>query len=146
MAQIYIFMPANRKLKPYLKSHVGRTFTLRKVVLVPTYVDAKSKNIGLVNSAKELGEAVLVLDESNTRVCVVKATGGTTWIPKYYLLNEVKSELYKKYDSLTEIINELCLVSVVLRGDNHYAATNLENTINKLRGVADMERKKVIGQ
>ena len=139
-------MPANRKLKSYLKSHVGRTFTLRRVVLIPTYNDAKGGNPGLVNSVEELGQAVLVLDETNTRVCIVKATGGTTWIPKYYLLKEVKSELHQKYDSLTEIINELCLVSVVLRGDNHDAATNLENTINKLRGVADMERKKVIGQ
>lgn len=139
-------MPANRKLKPYLKSHVGRTFTLRKVVLVPTYTDAKGGSAGLVNSVEELGEAVLVLDETNTRVCIVKATGGTTWIPKYYLLKEVKSELHQKYDSLTEIINELCLISIVLRGDNHYAATNLENVINKLRGVADAERKKVIGQ
>ena len=48
-------MPANRKLKPYLKSHVGRTFTLRKVVLVPTYTDAKSARAGLVNSVEELG-------------------------------------------------------------------------------------------
>lgn len=139
-------MPANRKLKPYLKSHVGRTFTLRKVVLIPTYTDSKGGSAGLANSVEELGEAVLVLDESNTRVCIVKATGGTTWIPKYYLLKEVKSELHQKYDSLTEIINELCLISVVLRGDNHYAATNLENSINKLRAVADAERKKVIGQ
>lgn len=138
-------MPANRKLKPYLKSHVGRTFTLRKVVLIPTYIDAKGGSAGLANSIEDLGEAVLVLDETNTRVCIVKATGGTTWIPKYYLLKEVQSELHQKYDSLNEIINELCLVSVVLRGDNHYTATNLENSINKLRAVADAERKKVLG-
>jgi len=138
-------MPANRKLKPYLKIHVGRTFTLRRVVLVPTYVDAKGGSAGLVNSIEELGQAVLVLDESNTRVCVVKASGGTTWIPKYYLLKEVKSELHKQYDSLTEIINELGLVAIGLRRDNHKLSNNVENILNNLREVADGERKKVIG-
>lgn len=138
-------MPANRKLKPYLKSHVGRTFTLRKVVLIPTYQDAKGSNAGLVNSVEELGEAVLVLDETNTRVCIVRATGGTIWIPKYYLLKEIKSELHKKYDSLTEIINELCLIDKELRTDNHHLSTAVENVVNNLREIADAERKKVIG-
>lgn len=138
-------MPANRKLKPYLKSHVGRTFTLRKVVLIPTYTDAKGGSAGLANSVEELGEAVLVLDETNTRVCIVKATGGTTWIPKYYLLKEIKSELHKKYDSLTEIINELCLIAKGLRTDNHHLSIAVENVVNNLREVADTERKKVIG-
>lgn len=138
-------MPANRKLKPYLKSHVGRTFTLRKVVLIPTYNDAKGGNPGLVNSVEELGQAVLVLDETNTRVCIVKATGGTTWIPKYYLLKEIKSELHKKYDSLSEIINELCLIAKALRTDNNHLSKTVENVVNNLREVADTERKKAIG-
>ena len=86
-----------------------------------------------------------MLDESNTRVCVVKASGGTTWIPKYYLLKEVKSELHKQYDSLTEIINELGLVAIGLRRDNHNLSNNVENILNNLREVADGERKKVIG-
>lgn len=138
-------MPANRKLKPYLKSHVGRTFTLRKVVLIPTYTDAKGGSAGLVNSVEELGEAVLVLDETNTRVCIVRATGGTIWIPKYYLLKEIKSELHRKYDSLTEIINELCLIAKALRTDNNQLSKTVENVVNNLREVADTERKKVIG-
>ena len=64
-------MPSNRRLKPHLKAHVGRTFSLRKVNLIPTYNDAKGGNAGLVNSVEELGQAVMVLDESNTRVCIV---------------------------------------------------------------------------
>ena len=138
-------MPANRKLKPYLKSHVGRTFTLRRVVLIPTYNDAKGDSAGLVNSVEELGQAVLVLDETNTRVCIVKATGGTTWIPKYYLLKEVKSELHKKYDGLIEIVNGLSLVAKTLRADNNSLAKEVENMILSLRNIADTERNKITG-
>ena len=138
-------MPANRKLKPYLKSHVGRTFTLRKVVLIPTYSDAKGGNAGLVNSIEELGQAVMVLDESNTRVCVIRATGGTIWIPKYYLLKEVKSELHKKYDSLIEIVNGLCSIAKTLRSDNNSLAGDVEKIIGSLRNVADLERHKTTG-
>lgn len=138
-------MPANRKLKPYLKSHVGRTFTLRRVVLIPTYNDAKGDSAGLVNSVEELGQAVLVLDETNTRVCIVKATGGTTWIPKYYLLKEVHSELHKKYDSLIEVVNGLCLIAKTLRTDNNSLAGDIEKIIGSLRSIADIERHKTVG-
>ena len=138
-------MPANRKLKPYLKSHVGRTFTLRKVVLIPTYTDAKGGNPALANSVEDLGEAVLVLDETNTRVCIVKTIGGTTWIPKYYLLKEVHSELHKKYDSLIEIVNGLGLIAKTLRTDNNSLAGDVEKIISSLRNIADIERRKVIG-
>lgn len=138
-------MPANRKLKPYLKSHVGRTFTLRKVVLIPTYTDSKGGVAGLANSVEDLGQAVLVLDETNTRVCIVKATGGTTWIPKYYLLKEVKSELHKKYDSLLEIVNGLSLIAKTLRTDNSSLAKEVESMITSLRDIADTERNKIIG-
>ena len=78
-------MPSNRRLKPHLKSHGGRTFSLRKVNLIPTYKDDRGSSIGLQFAREELGEAVMILDESNTRVCIVKASGGTVWIPKYYL-------------------------------------------------------------
>lgn len=139
-------MPANRKLKPYLKSHVGRTFTLRKVVLIPTYIDAKGGSAGLVNSVEELGQAVLVLDETNTRVCIVKATGGTTWIPKYYLLKEVKSELYKSYDTMAESINILSEVSKTLRTSNDNSLAHIvETVIINLRNHADVEHKRIKG-
>jgi hypothetical protein len=137
-------MPANRKLKPYLKSHVGRTFTLRKVVLIPTYKDAKGSQAGLVNSIEELGEAVMVLDESNTRVCVIRASGGTTWIPKYYLLKEIKSGYYEKVDNLSECINELGSISKKLReNQNESFATELEKIILNLRTYVDIEFNKL---
>jgi hypothetical protein len=140
-------MPSNRRLKPHLKSHVGRTFSLRKVNLIPTYNDAKGGNAGLVNSVEELGQAVMVLDESNTRVCIVKATGGTVWIPKYYLLKEVKSELYKKYDALIEAVVNLTDISITLRNENKSTlASHVDNVINNLRMFADNEHNKVTGK
>lgn len=139
-------MPANRKLKPYLKSHIGRTFALRKVVLIPTYSDAKGGNAGLVNSIDELGQAVMVLDETNTRVCIVRATGGTIWIPKYYLLKEVKSDLYRRYDTFNEALNDLSDVSKMLRSsENKELAVIVENVMFNLREFADTELKAIRG-
>ncbi len=139
-------MPANRKLKPYLKSHLGRTFSLRKVVLIPTYSDAKGRNVGLVNSIEDLGEAVMVIDETNTRVCIIKASGGTTWIPKYYLLKEVKSEIYHRYDTVSEALDDLSDVSKKLRNsENKELAKIIENVMVNLREIADTELKTIRG-
>lgn len=139
-------MPANRKLKPYLKSHLGRTFSLRKVVLIPTYSDAKGRNVGLVNSIEDLGEAVMVIDETNTRVCIIKASGGTTWIPKYYLLKEVKSEIYHRYDTVSEALDDLSDVSKKLRNsENKELAKIIENVMINLREIADTELKTIRG-
>ena len=139
-------MPANRKLKPYLKSHVGRTFTLRKVVLIPTYSDAKGGNAGLVNSVEELGQAVMVLDETNTRVCVIRATGGTIWIPKYFLLKEVKSDLYRRYDKFNEALDDLSDVAKTLRkSDNKELAVIVENVMLNLREISDTELNTIRG-
>jgi hypothetical protein len=140
-------MPSNRRLKPHLKSHVGRTFSLRKVNLIPTYKDDRGSSIGLQFAREELGEAVMILDESNTRVCIVKASGGTVWIPKYYLLKEMKSELYKKYDALIEAISHLTEISKTLRNENKsMLAVNVDNVINNLRMFADNEHNKVTGK
>lgn len=137
-------MPANRKLKPNLKSHVGRTFSLRKVLYIPTYNDAKGGGAGLVNTSEELGQAVMVLDESNTRVCVVKASGGTIWIPKYYLLKEIQSGLYEKVDHLNTCINSLSEISKILRASsNNELCSELEKVIIDIRVYADMENKKI---
>jgi hypothetical protein len=139
-------MPANRKLKPYLKSHLGRTFALRKVVLIPTYADAKGRNAGLVNSIEDLGEAVMVIDETNTRVCIIKASGGTTWIPKYYLLKEVKSEIYHRYDTVNEALDDLSDVSKKLRNsENKELAKVIENVMVNLREIADTELRVIRG-
>lgn len=137
-------MPANRKLKPYLKSYVGRTFSLRKIVLIPTYMDAKGGKAGLVNSVEELGEAVMILDESNTRVCVIKASGGTIWIPKYYLLKEIKSGYYEKVDHLGNCLNSLGDVSKKLRATNNdVIASQIEQIITELRIYTDIENNKL---
>lgn len=37
----------------------------------------------------EFGDAVLILDETNTKVRVIKADGFAVWIPKYFLLKEL---------------------------------------------------------
>lgn len=135
-------MPANRKLKSHHKSFVGRTFTLRKVNMLPIYSDHKSSAIGLSLAREELGEAVFVLDESNTRVCITKATGGMCWIPKYYLLKEIKSYVYRKYDTITDIIVDL--VSMKDAFENETYVKKLSDIILSLRELADAEYKTVM--
>jgi hypothetical protein len=138
-------MPANRKLKHHLKSHVGRTFTLRRHNIIPTYKDSNISSSGQLLTLDEIGQAVLILDESNTRVCIVKSSGGTTWIPKYYLLRELKSETFHKYDSLSEAINGLAVIIKQLREQNNEIVNDLETIINDLRLLADHEYNNKIG-
>ncbi|MFA6049990.1 MAG: hypothetical protein WC761_02230 [Candidatus Paceibacterota bacterium] len=134
-------MPANRKLQPKFKAHVGRTFSLRKVKCLLTFTSAtiSTGDDHLVDRVKEIGEAVFVLDESNTRVCVISSTGQAIWIQKYHLHKEVISGVNKIEDTLTEIIAKILEVSKNLRENVllYSQAQTLENTASDLRKLAD---------
>lgn len=135
-------MPANRRLKSHHKSFVGRTFTLRNVNIMPIYNDYKNGAIGLSVSREELGEAVFVLDESNTRACITKASGGQCWIPKYYLHKEIKSYLYRKYDCLSDVIFELTTIKNSIENETNHK--KLDDIISSLREMADEEYKTIV--
>ncbi len=139
-------MPANRNLKSNLKSFVGRIFSLRKVNLIPTYKDSKGTHNGYQIPQEDIGEAVMVLDETNTKVCIVRSSGGTIWIPKYYLLKEIKSEMFRKCDSITETIGRLGTIAKSLREQDNELATEIEQAILELRTLADNERDNVVGK
>ena len=69
------------------------------------------------------------------------------WIPKYYLLKEVKSQIYKKYDTLIEAVTNLTDISITLRNENKSTlASHVDNVINNLRMFADNEHNKVTGK
>jgi hypothetical protein len=135
-------MPANRRLKSHHKSFVGRTFTLRNVNLLPIYNDYKNNAIGSSIAREELGEAVFVLDESNTRACITKASGGLCWVPKYYLHKEIKSYTYHKYDSLTDVIVDLVSIKDSIKDEPNLK--KLSDVITSLREMADEEYKTVM--
>lgn len=113
-------MAANRTLKNKFKAHVGRTFSLRKVKNLSGFSVGKAahaeKERWLCRST-DLGDAVFVLDETNTRVCVISATGQSVWIQKYYLHKEIVGETFALQDCLTEAIADILEISKDLRGN-----------------------------
>lgn len=132
-------MPANRDLKAKFKPHIGRTFILRKVSVLPGYMTGKAilEDSGKpLNRAEALGEAVLVLDETNTRVCVVTATGQSIWIQKYYLHKELPSQLRKKQDSAAFLIALALDTSRDLRNLETLTAESKDRAIRTLEEIA----------
>lgn len=105
--------------EPKFKPHVGRLFRLRKVEYMEGYsVGRPSFGDGqrVLERKKQLGEIVLVIDESNTRVCVATTDGTTVWIAKYYLLKEIKSGGSKPEDVVEQVTKEILNLSTYLQG------------------------------
>ncbi len=145
-----IRVSANRKLKEKFKSHIGRTFILRKNDLVSTYSVENGFPKKYVKRQEEFGEAVFVLDETNTRVCVTNLLGMAVWIPKFYLHKELSAEstLYARLDHLCEAIGVVMEVSRNLRIDGvnlQESATQLEKVAASLRQFADEEQTSIKG-
>ena len=65
---------------------MGRVFTLRQHKNFPCYYKNKER---IQIDPKEIGEAVLVFDETNTRVKISLANGSFVWVPKFYLHKEI---------------------------------------------------------
>lgn len=133
-------MPANRVLLAKYKPHTGRTFTLRKNKLVPAYTAGRSSHNEkqfLLTRTEAFGDAVLVLDETNTRVCVTTVSGTALWIQKYFLHKEVPSKLRSGIDTMSECVVSILEISRNLRENG---LNSPEETISKLEILAQTLR------
>lgn len=138
-------MAANRILAANLKSHVGRFFLLRKCSKISAYSDGKTskKQSWILNREQDLGETVFVLDETNTRVCIITTSGTLCWIQKYYLHRELsEGSQFKIFDTLVEAISSILLVAKDIRSGNVSIkeALKLEQTALSLRKMADKKK------
>ena len=98
-------MPAKKRNEPRYKSFLGRIFTLRNHKNIPASRERNGKRFKM--KPEQLGEAVLVLDESNARVRVCAAEGGSAWIAKFYLHKEINNGEFLNLDAVTETIEEM---------------------------------------
>jgi len=91
---------------------IGKIFLLRKNKTIPYYSNPKSNCEGYL-SRDVLGDGVLILDESNTRVQIINQRSEAIWIGKYYLHKELETDIKNnKHDLLFDIIeqtSQLCL-------------------------------------
>ena len=136
-------MSTNKKLKAKYKSYIGRLFSLRKCTLIPAYDSPKetwqSKH-WVLDREKELGEVVFVLDETNSRVCVLRQGNGVCWIQKYFLHKEIPGVEYKPEDSYNEIIALILGVSKKIREHTELLISDaqaLEDAAKNLRQVSE---------
>jgi hypothetical protein len=105
--------------EPKFKPHVGRLFQLRKVKQLEGYSIGRplfGDGHRILERKKHLGDSVLVLNESNTRVCVTTIDGTAIWIAKYYLLKEIKNGNTKPEDVIEHVVNSLSSLSLYLKG------------------------------
>ena len=105
-------MPSKRSLHIKFKPMIGKIFLLRKNKTIPYYSNPSSNCEGYL-SREILGDGVLILDESNTRVKIINQKNESIWIGKYYLYKELETgKRNSKIDLLLEIIqdtSQLCL-------------------------------------
>lgn len=133
-------MPAKIRNEPRFKPFIGRFFTLRQHKEIPCFHNNKER---VKVDLADFGEAVLVIDESNTRVKVTLTTGSFVWIPKFFLHKEIKNGLFKNVDGVSESIQELLSLAEDMKkeGKNFGAlsvyAEELERIANSLRQYAD---------
>jgi len=117
------------------KSFIGRVFILRKHKKIPVHLQHSNERVFF--SYKEIGEAVLILDETNSKVKVYTIENKVIWIQKFYLLKELKSSINTTVDNLVEIIQDLSKIMEKLQEQNNDCAENIKNIIVSLRSAAD---------
>jgi hypothetical protein len=148
-------MSSNRKLKSHMKSHVGRTFGTRKYNLITVYDTDRSVGNGRTTHRDDIGEVVLVLDETNVRVRVTLASGGTGWIAKHFLHKEIKGSLFNDHDGISSVIDKLSGLYADMTDfnglDNDGACGKVETwkevlskMLSNLRDINDFERRKAL--
>jgi len=137
-------MPINRKLKPNLKSHVGRTFGIRKYNLISVYETGRSVGNGKTTHRDDIGEAVMVLDETNVRVRVSLTSGGTGWIAKHYLHKEIKSAQFAQFDALASLIEKLTAFYDVIDEKDILSKADITLMIKTAKELGDIERNKIL--
>jgi hypothetical protein len=130
-------MPAKKRDESIYKSFLGRIFTLRKHKQIPGFRNLKSKKEFF--SIDDIGEAVIILDETNSRVKVYCSNGGNIWIPKFFLHNEIKGNDFQILDSITECISEILNLTEEINNKEKYFNNQkrLHNIAFSLRGIAD---------
>lgn len=130
--------------EPKFKPHVGRLFRLRKVKQMEGYAGdagdgrpALGDGQRIIEPKKDIGEIVMVLDETNTRVCVPSADGLRLWISKFYLGSEVRSKSNHQGDTIESVIQELMSLSTSMLEQKNIEqlSETLQNIANKLRGL-----------
>lgn len=148
-------MSSNRKLKSHMKSHVGRTFGTRKYNLITVYDTDRAVGSGRITHRDDIGEVVLVLDETNVRVRVTLASGGTGWIAKHYLHKEIKSSSFNEHDGISAVIDHMSNLYTDMTNfnglDNDRVCDKVElwkETLSKmlgdLRNINDFERRQAL--
>jgi len=105
-------MPAKKRSEPHFKPFIGRVFTLRQHKNIPCYKDNK-EHVKITLS--DFGQAVLVIDENNTRVKITLVNGTFVWIPKFFLHKEIKGASFKKIDGIAECIQILLFLAEDMR-------------------------------
>jgi len=145
-------MPANRKLKPHMKSFVGRTFATRRNNLIFIYENQNGSGARQQKLREEVGEAVMILDETNIRVRITLASGGTGWMAKHYLGKEVKSKQFAGVDSLAGLVNKLTKLyseleqstSPSVKEDDILSKADIKTMIDICQDLADIEHGKIL--
>lgn len=137
-------MPANRKLKPNLKSYVGRTFGIRKYTLIAVYENDRSNSECRSYHRDDIGEAAMVLDESNSRVRITLASGGAGWIAKYYLHKEIKSKQFAQFDTLAVLIEKLTEFYDLAAEKNADLLPHVQAMISIAQSLGEDERNKIL--
>lgn len=143
-ALLFRVMPANRKLKPNLKSHVGRTFGVRRYNLIAVYDTERAVGNGKTTLREDIGEAVMVLDETNVRVRVILASGGTGWIAKHYLHKEIKSKQFAQFDALASLIEKLTVLYESVDEKDVLSKADITLMITTAKELGDIERNKIL--
>jgi hypothetical protein len=132
-------MPAKKKTDSKYKPFIGRLFTIRKHQSIPGYVDTDDTNQKQSLNHDEIGDAALILDETNSRVKIT-TKDLPVWIPKFYLHDEIISEDFETNDQLCDIIYRLLQISTELKTTNcnkKFKAIEIETIANNLRQLLD---------
>lgn len=137
-------MSANRKLKPNLKSYVGRTFSIRKYNLIAVYENDRSNSNSRITHRDDIGEAAMVLDESNSRVRVTLVNGGAGWIAKYFLHKEIKSLQFAQFDAVANLIEKLTDLYDVTNEKNILSKADITLMIKIAKELCDIEQNKIL--
>ena len=99
-------MTSSYNIPAKYKSYQGRIFILRKHKMISASTEKKFGKRFFYDATKTFGEAVFILDETNSKAQVTTLCGTILWIPKYYLHKEIESNNLN--DSFTKSkLNEL---------------------------------------
>jgi len=123
-------MTSSYNIPAKYKSYLGRIFILRKHKLIPASTEKKFGKRFLYEAAKTFGEAVYILDETNSKVQVTTLSGTILWIPKYYLHKEIEQQNLNDSFSKNKI-NELSseLLASNLSDENKMSIIQILKTV-----------------